>query len=137
MRALRRAATLTVPLLAASVTLTACSSDQPNAASIAAQACGNMGTGQYSSPDPSPNPGDAQADADLLNHAANLAATAAAQDPRWTQLAANLSWWATRATNRANQPNQTATTTPDEVSQKEDELEAQCRIAHAAADSQQ
>ncbi|WP_199572731.1 hypothetical protein [Streptomyces murinus] len=134
MHALRRAAALAVPLLAASFALTACSSGQPNAADIAAQACGNAGTGQYSSPDPSPTPGDAQGDADLLNHAAALAATAAARDPRWTQLAANLSWWATRATNRANQPNQTTTTTPSEFSQKQDELEAQCRIAHAAAE---
>lgn len=129
----RRVAALGIPLLTASFAMTACTSSQPSAADIAVQACGDAGTGRYTAPDPAPSPGTAQADADLLNHAAKLAATAAAQDPRWTQLAANLSWWATRATNRANQPNQT-TTTPAEFSQKEDELEAQCRIAHATAE---
>ncbi|MET9073867.1 hypothetical protein ABZX95_17205 [Streptomyces sp. NPDC004232] len=134
MHTFRRGITLAAPLLAAAFSVTACTSSQPDAADIAAQACGDMGTGHHASPDPRPNVDTAQADADLINNAANLAATAAARDPRWTQLAANLSWWATRATDRANQTSQAAD--PDQAaqfSQKSDELEAQCRIAHAAA----
>ena len=135
MRTFRRAAILAIPLIAVSVTVTACTNSQPSAADVAAQACGDVGTGAYASPDPSPNAGDAQADADTLNNAANLAATAAARDPRWTRLAANMSWWARVGAERANRLDHTID--PDQAAQtaqKTDELEAQCRIAHAAAE---
>ncbi|MGW2423348.1 hypothetical protein ACWC0C_29560 [Streptomyces sp. NPDC001709] len=128
-------ATLAVIAITA-LAVTGCASDQPDAAQLAAQACGDIGTGHSdTNPDPSPSTGVTQDDADLMNRAASTAAEAAARDPRWTQLAANLSWWATQAINRADHPDHEVD--PDraaQVDQKSDELDAQCRIAHAAGD---
>ncbi|MER6067048.1 hypothetical protein [Streptomyces sp. NPDC001792] len=115
--------------------VTGCGSDEPEAAQLAAQACGDAGTSHAdTSPGPNPSGGVTQDDVDTFNRAADDAAAAAARDPRWTQLAANLSWWAEAGADEIGHPYQVAD--PDkaaQVDQKSAELDAQCRIAHAAA----